>query len=54
MHFDWLQKVTGHEAMRQGLRETACKYCSYRTWTGHGAMAFLPHVDWTRCHGLSL
>ena len=25
MHCDWLKKVTGHEAMCQGLRETACK-----------------------------
>ena len=28
MHCDWLQKATGHEAMCQGLRETACKYRS--------------------------
>ena len=26
MHCDLLKKVTGHEAMFQGLRETACKY----------------------------
>ena len=26
MHCDLLKKVTGHEAMCQGLRETACKY----------------------------
>ena len=25
MPCDWLQKVTGHEAMCQGLRETACQ-----------------------------
>ena len=25
MHCDWLQKVTGHETMCQGLRETACQ-----------------------------
>ena len=28
MHCDWLKKVTGHEAMCQGLRETAWKYLS--------------------------
>ena len=28
MHCDWLKKVTGHEAMCQGLRETACKSTS--------------------------
>ena len=31
MHCDWLQKVTGHEAMCQGLRETACSCGIYQT-----------------------
>ena len=42
MHCDWLKKVTGHEAMCQGLRETACK-CQWHERAKEGVCPFMAY-----------
>ena len=43
MHCDWLQKVTGHKAMCQGLRETACQSLTFTFLRSRGGA--LPSVS---------
>ena len=40
--FDWIKKVTGHEAMCQGLRETACKSNSFLVQVGFQHWPLIP------------